>query len=328
MPDFAMQPNFPIASVIDAAQRNNALQQHARENNQRLLLDSLQTLGQVGQSLVDRRRAQAQALAIGRQLNVPEADAGQMTPEQALSVGKELQPISVPYMDKEGQIKILSLPKGSKGVPSAGTPPKPQQSQYVDPVDGTPLNFMNGQYLRPDGNPPGGIPVLKKGDESAVSDANLIVQQVGNVDKLFDAYKNKSKMNAALQATPLGNFSDPALKQIEDSLKLSAFTFGGKNLTGQEKEVVFGALFPKPTDALDPETYENKRNLLKNFYAGKIDLLQAANLLGPAGSQLKSMLQKKMNQGTPKTEPESKDVLKVGGTFNGQKIVGVKLKKK
>lgn len=64
MPDFRMTPNaFPIASVIDAAQRNNQLQEQAREAGNRSIIEGLRSIGQVGQSLFDQKVKVAQALA-------------------------------------------------------------------------------------------------------------------------------------------------------------------------------------------------------------------------------------------------------------------------
>lgn len=173
----------------------------------------------------------------------------------------------------------------------------PQQTQFTDP-NGNPLQFtpVKGYEVAPVA---GGVkPVLRKGDESSVTDANTMLTQMDNIDKVFDAYKNKSMLGAAAQATPLGGMLDPETKQMEDSLKLTAFTFGGKNLTGQEKEVVFGAFFATPFDARKPQVYENKRKILKDLFAGRIDLMQAGNLLGPAGAPIKKMLDQKMKGGS------------------------------
>ncbi len=63
MPDFRLQPSFPIASVVDAAQRNNQLQEQAREAGNRSLIEGLQSIGKVGESLLARRQQMAQALA-------------------------------------------------------------------------------------------------------------------------------------------------------------------------------------------------------------------------------------------------------------------------
>jgi len=64
--DFGVQNNFPMAAVIDAAQRNNALQEQAREAGNKSLIAGLQSIGKVGETIVDRRMAMAQALAMAK----------------------------------------------------------------------------------------------------------------------------------------------------------------------------------------------------------------------------------------------------------------------
>lgn len=167
-----------------------------------------------------------------------------------------------------------------------------QQTQFVD-NDGTPLVFnkATGAYQRAPVQQ-GVSPVSKKGDESSIADATLLSNQLPNVKLMFDAYRKSS--NPRLQSTAAGRVMNPAGKQSENALKLAAFSFGGKNLTGQEKEVVFGALFPSWTD--DDEARNAKEKLLTDFISQKIDLLQAANLLGPAGQKMRTMLEAKMKQ--------------------------------
>lgn len=63
MPDFTLKPTFPVSSVIDAASRNAALQQQARESGNQSLIAGLQSIGQIGQSLFDQKVRVAQALA-------------------------------------------------------------------------------------------------------------------------------------------------------------------------------------------------------------------------------------------------------------------------
>lgn len=73
MPDFNMQQNFPIASVIDAAVRNKALNQQAQQQNQENLIQGINAIGSVGQSLYNRKVAMAQALAGAKMYaNTPE----------------------------------------------------------------------------------------------------------------------------------------------------------------------------------------------------------------------------------------------------------------
>lgn len=204
------------------------------------------------------------------------------------------RPVFDPVQNKDGTWTHIERPKGGKTIsykPSSGNADRPRQTPYTD-ENGNPLLLGSDGTLTPATIPGGGKAVPFKGDESALGDANLIAQQSPNVDKLFDAYAAmKVPGQARLQSTGIGGFIDPATKQLEDSLKLTAFTFGGKNLTGQEKEVVFGALFPSIKD--NDKSRELKRGLLKDFFAGKIDLLQAGNLLGSAGGTLRKMLAQK-----------------------------------
>lgn len=302
---FNLKQNFPIASIAQLYADRPTKEAAIKAQQQQILLQGLDMFGKSVDSLVTRRQQMAQALAVRKALGI-EDPSGEMTADQAVSVHKETSPIAIPYMDKDGQVNFFFAPRGSKGLPSQGTPPKPQQSQYADPTDGTPLNFLSGNYLRPDGTPSRGTPVLKKGDESAVEGATLLANQIPNIKPMFDAYRQSKYPR--LQATPAGSLMNPSGKQAEDSLKLAAFTFGGKNLTAQEKDVVFGALFPSWTD--DDASRTLKEQLLTEFMKGKIDLLQAANLLGPSGTPLQSMLAKKMGsqkqstQKTPTQEPK------------------------
>lgn len=87
MPDFTMKQSFPMASVIEAAQRKAALEQQAQEQGNKSLIEGLQSIGQVGQSLVDKRMKVAQALALGKQFDIPEDQARLMSPEQVAQVG-------------------------------------------------------------------------------------------------------------------------------------------------------------------------------------------------------------------------------------------------
>lgn len=88
MPDFNFNAgSFPIASVIDAAQRKAQLEQQAKIQNATLFDQGLTQIGQVGQSLVDKRMKVAQALALGKQFDIPDAIAKGMDPSQILQVG-------------------------------------------------------------------------------------------------------------------------------------------------------------------------------------------------------------------------------------------------
>lgn len=213
-----------------------------------------------------------------------------------------------------GQLQTTGLPPSDEPLmPRTVTP---TLSPYATP-SGQPMVFTPGRGLTPAPSTGGGTPVLKQGNEQAISDTAIMQTQIPNIDKLFDAYKAMGPVKARLQATPAGSVIDPVAKQEENSLKLAAFTFGGKQLTGQEKQVVFGAFFPSVTD--NAQSLENKRSLLKNYFAGKIDLLQAANLLGPAGAPLRGMLQSKQQTPAVSTGAPTSQTYDPLGLLGGKK---------
>lgn len=230
-------------------------------------------------------------------------DKNLSTLAELLKAKREQNQKGLQFVGTQGKSGVLFDPnKGAVSsipLPNSNDPiiPKavgPTLSPFADPATGAPLQFIPGRGLSPTNvsGGSGGTPVLKQGNEQAIGDVALMQSQAGNIDKLFDAYSNKGPIAARAQATPIGNVLDPQTKQLENALKLSAFTFGGKNLTGQEKQVVFGAFFPSFTD--NAASLEQKRSLLKSYFSGKVDLLQAANLLGPAGAPLRGMLQGKI----------------------------------
>lgn len=84
MPDFTVKNNFPIAEVINAAQRKAQLEQESQQQGNKSLLEGLQSIGQVGQDLVDKRLQVAKALAIGRHFNYPDEVSRNMSPDEVL----------------------------------------------------------------------------------------------------------------------------------------------------------------------------------------------------------------------------------------------------
>lgn len=92
MPDFTMKPTFPVASVIDAAQRNNQLQQQAREAGNQSLIAGLQSIGQVGESLYNQKLRMAQALA-GAKMYSQTPEGQQMLGTNQVATGPAGQPV-------------------------------------------------------------------------------------------------------------------------------------------------------------------------------------------------------------------------------------------
>lgn len=88
IPDFTLKQNFPIASVIQAAQEHARLAQENQQQGNQSLVQGLQSIAQVGQTMVDKRLKVAQALALGRQFGIPDDQAKLMEPEQILGAAK------------------------------------------------------------------------------------------------------------------------------------------------------------------------------------------------------------------------------------------------
>lgn len=135
MPDFRLQPSFPIASVVDAASRNAQLQQQAREAGNQSLIEGLKSIGQVGESIFDTKKRVAQSLALGRQFDVPDEVSRTMAPEQLMQIG----------VIKKGNVDMNMLLNMLHPGSGATTPQVP-----ATPVSGAPAKSGNGAILASD----------------------------------------------------------------------------------------------------------------------------------------------------------------------------------
>jgi hypothetical protein len=151
MPDFTMKTSFPIASVIDAAQRKAQMQQEAAQNNNAQVLQGLTAIGQIGKSYFDRKRDMAQALAAGQALGID--------PDTARSMGSAENVIKVANVNKggvdtnmlmnmynmitgkplPGMPRSTQLPNGTSAPASAAaTPTDPAAPSTPEPAAATP----------------------------------------------------------------------------------------------------------------------------------------------------------------------------------------------
>lgn len=131
MPDFTLKPTFPMASVIDAAQRKAQIEQQSQTAANQQLVQGLDAIGQVGQSLVDKRMKVAQALALGKQFDIPDNIAKGMDPAQILQVGAI----------KKGQVDMTML----MSMLHPGF--TPNVAPTATPASGTPSTPSNGAIL-------------------------------------------------------------------------------------------------------------------------------------------------------------------------------------
>ena len=135
MPDFSVQNNFPMAAVIQAAQQNNALQTQARENSQKQLLDAFQTIGGVGQSLLDRKLAMSRALAQAKVYGAMNPEA--MQPTTTTNTTQEPITRSQTAQGTDDQGNPLPSPVFNTGN-SSSVATRPQTTTTINPPALTP----------------------------------------------------------------------------------------------------------------------------------------------------------------------------------------------
>lgn len=164
MPDFTFKQSFPIADVINAAQRKAALEQQAKQNDDQLLMSGIQTIGQVGQGLVDKRMKVAQALALGKQFGIDENQAKFMDPDQILKIAAvnkgmiDADFLKSAMMALSGRVPT-SLP-GNPAVPAAAPAQAPPVSGAMlagGPSAPAPMQGQN--TLQPPSVSTGTVPV-------------------------------------------------------------------------------------------------------------------------------------------------------------------------
>lgn len=109
--------------MVDAASRNAQLQEQAKEAGNKSLIEGLQSIGQVGESLFNTRQRVAQSLAIGRQTGIADDVSRTMTPEQLLELDKNAKYGRASTIDPgiEALMRHVFSPN-SPNVPGAATP--------------------------------------------------------------------------------------------------------------------------------------------------------------------------------------------------------------
>lgn len=368
MVDFTMKQTFPIATVIDAAQRKAQLEQQAYQYGQDQLLQGLNAVGTVGESLAARKQQMAQALAAAKAIGqTPEGktllgtnevsngpagpvlqnqtatydpSTGTVSPNKAAFNEKTLATAltgvspkdllshllpqyvnqSLVQTDSAGNIirqSTVKAPKGSSVTVTKPTPERPPEK--VKPIGKNPdtgevitFDAVSGQNIDASGNPYSGrIIPMTEGSEELRRGALVQtgVTSINKVNEIID--KNPKVLNElkAIRMTPGRVYSQLASREakelyinLREAIKNEMYLKTGATANPQELEDAtvsyMAALNENPSD------FRMRMDILKD--------------------QIKPFDQRGRS---PEEAPESKDVLKVGGTFHGQKIVGVRLKK-
>lgn len=216
--------------------------------------------------------------------------------------GQAIDPFSGKKLEQQDQsinYKPVSLPgQGSTRYNPA------QQSNYMDSSDNTPVywDVATKSYLRvTDKSKPIGNIAPIKGNADAVTSASRGLVLLKNVDSFFDQLSDGGILKQRSRLIPgVRQLFNPEVERFTNELKQVGFSFGGKQLTGTEEDIVMGTFVP---NVLDNESSTlAKREALKNYLAGNIDLLSAANLLGTQGQSIREVLKPYMSKNSNDTK--------------------------
>lgn len=121
-PDFDFKTGqFPIASIVDAAQRKAQIEQQAREYGQQQLQKGFETIGQAGQALIDSKKRMAQALTLGQQFGMTPQETAGLDPAQVIQAAG----IKKSNIDMNMLLNLLHPNSGvgrAVGASAGGTP--------------------------------------------------------------------------------------------------------------------------------------------------------------------------------------------------------------
>lgn len=128
IPNFNLQNNFPISTVVNAAQRKAELDNQTTLAQSKLINDSLGVIGQVGKSLFDQRVRVAQALASAHlYAQTPEGKQALGTNQVAQTAqGPVTQNQTASYDPNSGSVTPLQSPVDVRTIATAmyGMDPK------------------------------------------------------------------------------------------------------------------------------------------------------------------------------------------------------------
>lgn len=142
--EYDLKPSFPIAPVAELMANKGVKEYDARAKQNQQLVDGIQNIGTVATSLYAKRQKVAQALAIGRQFDIPDDVAKMMEPEEVLKVGA----IKKGQIDMNSLLNLIHPGTGGTTPQIPGTPaiapttasakPAPAQAPVAAPVSPSP----------------------------------------------------------------------------------------------------------------------------------------------------------------------------------------------
>ncbi|MBK8871603.1 MAG: hypothetical protein IPN19_11325 [Elusimicrobia bacterium] len=304
------QQELERAKILIELEQNKRQQEQIMENNKRIAgeLEARRKRSQMGVGMQNNSAFPQQKLeeietqyAIGPDGNYSEKTEFKPNQEKVIfatdTMGQAVDPFSGQELTEQKpgvdyQPISISRPGQTRYNPS-------QQSSYMDSFDNTPVfwDVQRQSYLRvTDKQTPQGNIAPVKGNPEAVTSAARGVTLLKNVDSFFDKLEEGSAISQRARLTPgIRQVFNPEVERFTNELKQVGFSFGGKQLTGTEEEIIMGTFVPNALD--NKESRLAKREALKAYLGGNIDLMAAANLLGTQGQQIKEVLKKYTDSG-------------------------------
>ena len=206
-------------------------------------------------------------------------------------------------VDSEGNLQIVMVD------PTTGeTVSQPLPGGLKFPHLPETVSVMTEKQAAKAGKVPFRTQIIPDPERKGTQEAVLVVAAAGKalklVDPLFDKFAALPEVGARVAATKKGPLSMvarakfPELIALQDNFIASTvFSIGGKQLTISEKEIVTDAFLPNFFD--NAASRELKRKIVKDYLTGKIEIIAAARLLGPAGAKALKVLEVKFNPSEP-----------------------------
>jgi len=301
------QSRIPI-SPIQLTKRRVPIEQIVAVRGQNPWAEGIQEVGKgLANVITQRGLLRRQGTQLARMESLYGLNPGELSNldvNTGETIGKYLaenrKPTYINKVNEDGTTELIEIPAGGKFGGSikmgGGAENKTTSTQFVDEYDNMPLLKKGNGFIRGDGSrkPSIGKPIPVKGNAEAVTSSSRGSEIYTKIDPFFEKLKSMDYIDRAKNLAPgVRNVFYPELNQVINELKQVGFSFGGKNYTGTEAAIIMGALIPNSLD--NNESLNNKQVALKGYIGKNINLLQAGNLLGPAGQPILDIINKDRN---------------------------------